>query len=96
MSWDDIKLVVIPIAVFAWALYWPILKTNVAVVWVDYGGFWWKVRGSFLALFTSMIPVAKEVWHDYGNMLIRLVIMLIKARLGVPAMAKAVKAKLGK
>jgi hypothetical protein len=94
MNWDDIKLVVIPIAVFFWTIYWPVLRVNVMAIWAKKDGFWWKVRGSLISVFTSAGPCLLEVWKNYGGVIISLVIAIIKAKLFVPATVKGIKSKL--
>lgn len=88
-------LLVVAIGMTLLNLYLDTLKPMVAAVWaVKADPFWWKVRASFLALFIAVWNTLMAAYKKgLFDAIISLVIKLIKGKMGIPAMAKAIKTK---
>jgi hypothetical protein len=73
-------------------LYLDTLKPMVAAVWaVKADPFWWKVRGSFIALFVAVWNTLKLAYKKgLLDAVISILIKIVKNKLGIPTAAKRV------
>jgi hypothetical protein len=89
---SQIWVIVVPFLTLAAVFYWSALRQKIALIWAHAtDNFWWKVRCSLLACFTSVWPAAKTAFKDFPiGTLLNLLIRIVKARLGIPAAYKQV------
>lgn len=89
----DWRVVWLPILAFLWSIYWLALRNKFSDIWHTSDNFWWKMRGSFIAVFTTLWPCLKEVWKGYSGIIINFFVQLFKNKMSIPAMYRAASAR---
>ena len=84
---------IVAVAVTLLNLYWDILKGRLAAIWAAKdGNFWWNVRCSLIATCSAAGDMVLAVYKKgLFDAIISIIIKLIKGKLGIPAMVKAIK-----
>lgn len=85
----DWRLVWLPILTFLWSIYDKALRNKISEIWHTKDNFWWKVRGSFIAVFTTLGPCLKEVVKRYGGIIVNFAIQLFKNKFNVASIYRA-------
>jgi len=88
----QIWVIVVPFLTLAAVFYWSALRQKIKLIWaLPTDNFWWKIRCSLLACFTVVWPAVKIAFKDFPiGTLLNLLIRIVKARLGIPAMTRQV------
>lgn len=90
----DWRVVIYPIVIFLWAIYWPALQKEWSSIWQDKSeSTGRKIGYSISAIVGCLLPCLKTTWKQYGGSIIALIVALVKARLGIPAGIQKVKAR---
>ena len=89
---DALYIAIGVIAITLLNLYLDTLKPMIAAIWaVNADPFFWKVRGSLLALGIAVWNTLKAAYKKgLLDAIISIIVKLIRAKLGVPAAAKRV------
>jgi hypothetical protein len=95
--WSENKGWIIPILVFAWAMYSPVVYAEWVDVWKDKKmNTMRKIGYSIRAIGSCAGPVLVATWKQYGASIIAVLVTLFKNKLGVPVAIKRVGAAFNK